>query len=346
MSKIFVVSNDKFFFDKKNIHNSNKNTFTIINCFKKIKKIYLIARKSKNKLKFNNRINNVELINVFKLFQLLEQIKKNKTIIISLTPFNFLVSIILIISGVKKENLFLFLRSDGFQEYKIKFGKIGYFIYGLMYNFLKKNLSVLSCSKSLTGVTNPKLIYPSEITDRWLKNRKKQIKKISHNKTINLLYLGRFRKEKGYESLINLFKELEINASLTMIGNDFKYLKKVNYPKIKKIKIFGQISSTNELIGFFDKSDILILPSFIEAYPQVILESLSRLKPIVIFDEIKYLKKTFQFGLFNCQRNKTDFEKKIKIIVKNYKKIQMNILKKAIYSQKNFYDQMNKILVD
>ena len=57
--------------------------------------------------------------------------------------------------------------------------------------------------------------------------------------------------------------------------------------------MLGQVTDDNSLIKHYDKCDILILPSYIEAYPQVILESLSRLKPIIIFNEIKYLKKTF-----------------------------------------------------
>ena len=69
------------------------------------------------------------------------------------------------------------------------------------------------------------MVYPSEINDKWLKNRKKQIKTISQNKTINLFYLGRFREEKGYQSLLDLFEQLSIKADLKMIGNDFKYLK-------------------------------------------------------------------------------------------------------------------------
>ena len=346
MSEIFIVSNDRFFLDKKNFFNSNKNTFTIINCFKKLRKVYLIARKSAIRLKFKNKINNIELLDLFGLFKILNLVKQRKIIVVSLTPYNFLISFIMILLGIKKKNIFLFLRSDGFIEYKIKFGLIGYLVYGVMFNLLKKNITILSCSNSLTGVNKPKLIFPSEITNSWLQNRKKNQKVIFKNKTINLLYLGRFRKEKGYESLINLVNELKMNVNLKMVGNDFKYLKKAHYPKNKKIKIFGQISSNNKLIKFFDQSDIFILPSYIEAYPQVILESLSRLKPIVIFNEIQYLKKTFPYGLYNCKRNKRDFEKKLKMIIKNYEKIQISILKKKIYTLENFTTQINKILLD
>ena len=128
-----------------------------------------------------------------------------------------------------------------------------------------------------------------------------------------------------------------------MIGNDFKYLKKNKYPSNKNIKIFGQISSTKELIKYYNRSDIFILPSYVEAYPQVILESLSRLKPIIIFNDIKYLRKTFSFGLINCERNVNDFEKTLKRTIKDYNKIQKNIFNKDVYLLKNFELKMKKI---
>ena len=92
MSEIFIVSNDRFFLDKKNFFNSNKNTFTIINCFKNLRKVYLIARKSKIKLKFKNKINNIELVSLFRLFKIFNLIKQRKIIVVSLTPYNFLIS--------------------------------------------------------------------------------------------------------------------------------------------------------------------------------------------------------------------------------------------------------------
>ena len=247
------------------------------------------------------------------------------------------------ILGANQKNIFLFLRSDGYEEYRIKLGIFGYYFYGVMLGFLKKRLNILSCSKSLTGVVKPELVFPSEVTKVWLKNRKKQLKKLSQKKKIKLLYIGRFRKEKGYANLIFLFERLGIKAELLMIGNDFKYLKKNNYPINKNIKILGQISSTKELIKHYNWSDIFILPSYVEAYPQVILESLSRLKPIVIFNDIKYLKKTFSFGLINCERNVNNFEKTLKKIIKDYNQIQKDIFKQEVYLLKNFELKMKKI---
>ena len=343
MSEVFIVSNDRFYKEKNNFYNSNKNTFTIINCFRKFKKVNLIGRNSKEKLRFKEKFYNTKITNISNLFEKKKEIKSKKILIISLSPYNFFISCLLLILGANKKNMYLFLRSDGYEEYKIKLGIVGYFFYGLMLGILKKRLNILSCSKSLTGITNPKLVFPSEITNKWLNNRKKQLKKKIKNKKVKLLYLGRFRKEKGYESLINLFNELNIKADLTMVGNDFKYLKKNQYPKNKNIKIYGQVSSTQKLIKFYNDSDIFILPSYVEAYPQVILESLSRLKPIIVFNELEYLKKTFSFGLINCERNINDFEKTLKKIINDYNKIQREILKKEVYSLKNFELKMKKI---
>ena len=85
--------------------------------------------------------------------------------------------------GVNKKNIFLFLRSDGYEEYRIKLGKLGYYFYGIMLGFLKKRINILSCSKSLTGVVKPELVFPSEVTKVWLINRKKQLNRQSYKKS-------------------------------------------------------------------------------------------------------------------------------------------------------------------
>ena len=70
---------------------------------------------------------------------------------------------------------------------------------------------------------------------------------------------------------------------------------------------------------------------------------------ILVYDdddksEIKFLKKNFSYGLFNCDRNIKSFEKTIKKIIENYRYIQSNILKIKIHTQKNFQTQMYYII--
>jgi len=330
MKKIFIVSNDKYYIKNKSFYNSNKNTYTIINSVNTFLEVYLVARKIFFKPKFNTKLNNVFFIKIRDLFNKGDKIKNSKALIVSLTPFNFFASLTLILMGIKKKNFYLFLRSDGFEEYRIKFGKLGVLTYWIMLNIIKNKLNILSCSRSLTGNFKFRLIFPSEIDEKWLKKRK-----ISRNKKTNI--------SKANLSIINIFKKLPNRHQLTMIGNDQKYLKENNYPQYPNIKIFGQITKDNALINYYDKNDILILPSYIEAYPQVILESLARLKPIIIFNEIKYLKKTFKYGLFNCDRNKKSLELTIIKIMNNYQNIQKKIAKEKIFTQKNFFSNMENI---
>lgn len=344
MNKILIVSNDKFYIKNKKFYNSNKNTFTIINSLKKIKKIYLVARKTKLKTAFNKKFNNVNIINLSSLFLKINNFRDTKILVISLTPYNFFVSIMLLILGAKKKNFFLFLRSDGFIEYKVKFGIVGYYLYGLMFYFLKNKLKILSCSKSITGNFRSKLVFPSEISNKWLLNRIARIQN-KKDKLVKLLYVGRFREEKGYLSLIELHRKLSNNLKLIMVGNDEKYLKKKNFPRNKNLKILGQITKEQELIKFYDRCDIMILPSYIEAYPQVILESLSRLKPIIIFNEIKHLKKTFKYGLISCNRDKKSFERTVKKVMQNYSNIQKSIFNERIYTKQSFFIEMEKLFL-
>ena len=66
------------------------------------------------------------------------------------------------------------------------------------------------------------------------------------------------------------------------------------------------------------------MPSFTEGSPKVILESLSRLRPVIVFREIKHVKSKFK-GVFITNRNTKDLKKTIIYILKNYKKIQLEM---------------------
>ena len=227
------------FFLKKKFFNSNKIHLQLLIALINSKK-YTLSQEFQKNLKFGEIIKNIQIVSFLKIFRIKNQIKNKEVLIISLTPYNFLISFLLIIIGADRKNMYLFLRSDGFYEYSINFGIIGKLIYGIMLNFLKKRLNILTCSTSLTHIHKSKLIYPSEITNQWLNNRKIQNKKKSLKKKIKLMYLGRLRKEKGYNDLLELFNQLKIKASLSIVGNDFKYLKKINYTKNTNIKIFFQ----------------------------------------------------------------------------------------------------------
>ena len=80
------------------------------------------------------------------------------------------------------------------------------------------------------------------------------------------------------------------------------------------------------MINLYDSTKIFILPSYTEGFPKVISESLARLKPVIIFEEIRHVSIN-RYGIFVCKRNDKYLLKKIDYIFRNYKNIQKKLLK-------------------
>ena len=66
----------------------------------------------------------------------------------------------------------------------------------------------------------------------------------------------------------------------------------------------------------YDKNNIFILPSFTEGHPQVLDEALSRMRPVIVFEEIKHVKRDRQ-GVFVCKRDINDLDNTINYIFNN-----------------------------
>jgi len=315
--KIVVFSNDSFYYQNKFLYYQNKNTQTIIDILNSKYDVHLISRES---LKKTTRKKKIKEIEINKIKSLIQDIKKNRDLrflFISITPFNFIYFILLKIFLVHKKQIFVFLRSDGFKEYQVKLPLIGYYIYFFMFKIFGLGSRFLSCSKYFEKIKKFKILLPSELDNLWLK---KDFNKKIHKK-ICILYVGRFRKEKGYTSLINIFKKMNkrldgYSLYLTLVGSE----KKEKF-RAKNIKIIKQVNNDKKLKKIYDSHQIFILPSYTEGYPQVILESFSRKKPVIIFNEIKFLKKIFSKGLFVSERNEIACTKTIKHILTNYNKI-------------------------
>lgn len=101
---------------------------------------------------------------------------------------------------------------------------------------------------------------------------KEEIKKelnISNNMKI-LLYVGRFTKEKGIDTLITSFKEIKLNHKntlLLLVGDNKSCINIVNE---NNIKIFA---ATEDVTMFYQIADFLILPSGIEGLGYTMLEA-------------------------------------------------------------------------
>ena len=135
-----------------------------------------------------------------------------------------------------------------------------------------------------------------------------------------------------------MFKELKLDAKLTVLSKN-----KVSSEKNKNIKFLGYGFNTESLINVYDDHNIMILPSYTEGHPQVVIEALSRKRPVIIFEEISHIVKARK-GIFISRRNVPDFSKTVVHIIKNYKNIQKEMEQNQLPTRDEFFLKISEII--
>ena len=85
------------------------------------------------------------------------------------------------------------------------------------------------------------------------------------------------------------------------------------------------------------------MPSYTEAHPKVIDEALSRVRPVIIFDEIKHVING-RLGVISSERNPDKLKETIYFIINNYHEICDDIKKNKLPTKKQFLDNLVKII--
>ena len=111
----------------------------------------------------------------------------------------------------------------------------------------------------------------------------------------------------------------------------------------ENIKYLGYISDEEVLINTYDKHNIMVLPSFTEASPYVVDESLVRKRPVIIFEDIDYIVRDKK-GIFVTKRDIDSFLKTTKYIMENYAEIQKNMEKNILPTKKDMIKQISDII--
>jgi glycosyltransferase involved in cell wall biosynthesis len=336
MKEINLITNEKISINKKNYFCDNLEMKAIILGLKKKFKLNFFCRNSNIKRQHSLSYKKVFLSKniYFYLQNILSTINNKNSIylVISITPYTFIAAIFLMLFNKK---IFLYLRSDGFEEYKIKFGFLGHFIYFLMFYIVTQRSKIITNNIKILRNRKGSILKPSMLDSDWKKNIK-----IFNRKEIKLLYVGRFKIEKGVFSLIKIFKKLKNKITLTIVGIENN---QQIFNEDKRIKFQNIIFNKLELIDLFDQHSILILPSFTEAYGMVIDEALSRLRPVIIFEEIKSIINGRK-GVFVCKRNHKSLEQTINQIMRDYNKIKKEIKKNKLPNKEKFINSLQNFL--
>ena len=337
MQKLIIVTNESIFNNGQYFFCDNLDLKSTPEGLANFFDVNLIGRNSKIKRNHSIKLSNVKNCNniFIYLYEIFKTFKNNNTkyLIISITPFTFFACIL--IKLFKRKSL-VYLRSDGYGEYRSILGFVGPSIYHLMFSLISRISNFISVREYILRDKKGELVTPSQLNSNWFKN----IKKIETNE-IKLLYVGRIRKEKGIFSLLKLIKEMKVKLNLTIVGaeKDFD-----SSALEKNVNIFNVESDEKKLISYYDNHNIFILPSFTEGYPMVLLEALSRLRPVIIFKEIEHIIENKK-GIFVAERNAESLLEKIEIIKKNYISIQNDMIKNSLPTNENFLKELCSIIL-
>jgi glycosyltransferase involved in cell wall biosynthesis len=337
MKKLFIISNESIFESENKYFCDNLDMKSTPEGLNKNFEIYIIARKSK---KIRTHEINIKNINpADSIFSFLKNIFKNlnekdsKFLIVSISPYTFVASLFL---RLFKKKPLVYLRSNGYEEYKVILGFLGPIIYHFMFAITSMISHLISCRKYILQNKKGDLVSPSQLDESWLNN----IVNANYEK-IKLLYIGRIKKEKGIYSLLNIIKNKN-EVTLSIVGAEKNYLQDFNQ---NNVNVYEIVKEKKRLIKFYDDHNIFILPSFTEGHPMALLEALARKRPVIIFEEIKHVigdKK----GIFVSKRNFKSLYETIIYIKKNHKEIIKQMGQNNLPTNKDFMKEFGNLITN
>jgi glycosyltransferase involved in cell wall biosynthesis len=331
---LIIINNEKIFIENNNFYCDNLDLKILPEGLNNYHQVQYIVRSSNKKKDQKINLKNIKsesnilkfIYSVYKTFKI-----SNATyLLVCITPYTFFTFLILFLF---KKRIFVYLFSSGHEEYRHILGSWSVWVYDIMYKVVTANSRVIVCHERLFDKKKSHLVYISRLDEEWLTNHKEALLD-----KIRLLYVGRMSSEKGIFDFIKMFDKIELEAKFSIVGNSEDH----NISN-KNIKLLGYVADPKSLINVYDAHNITILPSFTEATPYVVDESLSRKRPVIIFEDIDYIIRGKQ-GIFVSKRDKNSFSETANYIMQNYQEIQKKMEKNVLPTRKDMIKQISDII--
>ena len=337
MKKLFIISNESIYENNNKYFCDNLDMKSTPEGLESSFEVNIIARKSKkprfHEIDVKNINSTTSIFSFLKKVIKTSKIENSKYLIISISPYTFFACIFL---KLFKKTPIVYLRSDGYGEYKAIFGFLGTVIYHFMFTITSMISHLISCRKYILKNKAGDLVSPSQLNDNWLSNT------VNENfDKIKLLYIGRIRIEKGIYSLLDIIKNKN-EIALTIVGAEKNVLQNINQ---NNVNVYEIESNRKKLIKFYDDHNIFILPSFTEGHPMALLEALARKRPVIIFEEIKHVVGDKK-GIFVSKRNSDSLIEIINHIKMNYKEIIKEMQQNKLPSNKDFIKEFGSLILN
>ena len=331
---LVIINNEKFFKENDNFYCDNLDLKILPEGLNDYHQVQYIVRSSKKKKDQKINLKDIKVApNILKFVYFVFKTFKipNVTyLLVCITPYTFFSFLILFLF---RKRVFVYLFSSGHEEYKHILGSWSVWIYHIMYKIVTSNSKVIVCHERLFDKKKSHLVYISRLDDEWFTNHKDALLD-----KVRFLYVGRMSPEKGIFEFLNMFNKIKFDAEFSIIGNS-ENQKILN----KNIKLLGYVADPKSLINIYDKHNIMVLPSFTEGTPYTVDESLSRRRPVIIFEDIAYIVRD-KIGIFVSKRDIDSFSKTTKYIMDNYLEIQKKMEKNVLPTQKSMIKQISDII--
>ena len=330
---LIIINNEKIFKENNNFYCDNLDLKILPEGLNEYHEVQYIVRNSNKKGGQKINLENIKVASniikfiyfVFKTFK----IPNVSYLLVCITPYTFLSFLILFLF---RKRVFVYLFSSGHDEYKYILGSWFVWIYHIMYTIVTSNSKIIVCHERLYKKKSH-LVYVSRLDDEWLRDQKGA----SLDK-VRFLYVGRMNPEKGIFEFLKMYDKIKFDAEFSIVGNS----ENKNFSNIN-IKLLGYVANTQSLINIYDKHNIMVLPSFTEGTPYTVDESLSRKRPVIIFEDIAYIIRDKK-GIFVSKRDIDSFSKTTKYIMDNYLEIQKKMEKNILPTKKNMIKQISDII--
>ena len=143
---------------------------------------------------------------------------------------------------------------------------------------------------------------------------KKNVSKLSQNKTYKFITVGSLEKRKGHLRILKALSELkDVNFQYTIIGKGSQ--KDTIFNKIKELNLEDKITHIpyiDNVAKFLSESDLFLQGSFVEGFPNALIETCAVGTPAVVFDAPGGINEIIQNGINGFIANsEEDFKNKI-----------------------------------
>jgi glycosyltransferase involved in cell wall biosynthesis len=333
-------------------NNMDRNKFTIVLCLLKAEGEYLSLITNDIKIIDLNtpRMRN-SLIGIYKTVKS----EKPKIVISSISSFNIFLATFLFI--LPRRNIKYIARESNILSQKIENGN---YIVKYLQKYYNKFDYCIAQSRDMKEdlisnrlISENRIIIINNFIDTDYINRKldENINIQLPDNKINLLSIGRFEYQKGYDMLLKSFAQFKNTERfhLTIIGQGA--LKEEIQRQITDLRLTNRVSLldfTDNPYKYMEKSDIFVSSSRFEGFPNVVIESLSCGTPVIANNYKGGINEILQypeFGNIVDIQNSEKFEETIGILLKKDRNIIKN---KAIelYSKTKIIKQYEDFFIN